>query len=247
MGRDAVLEPAFVLHGRAYRNTSRLLEVLSRDHGRIGLVARGAAGPRSRLAGLLQPFRPLAMTWQARGELGTLQTAEPAGAPLALQGRRLVSGFYGNELLIRLLGREDPHPGLFECYVGYLEALTTVSDEAVAVRAFERDLLGLLGYGLALTVDADDQPVVPEGWYRYDPGRGAVPVAGPNGGGVIVSGDLLIGLAVPRPSSQVARASRALMRAAMAPHLGDRPLRSRELYARYPTGGRQHGSPSRQS
>ena len=247
-GRDAVLEPAFVLHGRAYRNTSLLLDLLCRDHGRIGLVARGARRPRSQTAALLQPFQPLAVSWRARGELGTLQAVEAAGPTARLSGRRLVSGFYANELLMRLLGREDPHPGLFERYLGYLEALAGETEEVVAVRAFERDLLAILGYGLVLERDVDEQPLVPGQWYRYDPGHGPVAVAGPSAGGLVVKGAVLLDLAQETPSTEAARASRGLMRAAFAPHLGSRPLRSRELYARYPvTGENEHGPSSGQS
>ncbi len=246
--REALLEPAFVLHGRDYRNSSLLLELLARDHGRVGVVARGARGPRSRTAGLLQPFQPLAVSWRARGDLGSLQAVESAGRAPRLTGRRLVSGFYANELLMRLLGREDPHPGLFERYLEYLEALAGPTEEVITVRAFERDLLAMLGYGLGLQSDVDGEPLVRAHWYRYDPDLGAVAVAGAQGAGVIVSGAILLDLALADMPLAVARASRGLMRAALAPHLGNRPLKSRELYARYPvTGDTDHGPPSGQS
>lgn len=245
---ETALEPAFVLHSRAYRNTSLLLELLTRDHGRIGLVARGARGPRSRIAGLLQPFQPLAVSWRARGELGTLLQVEGAGRPMGLGGRRLVSGFYGNELLMRLLGRDDPHPGLFEQYVGFLDALGNGVEEAVALRTFERNLLALLGYGLALERDTAEQALVRDQWYRYDPSSGATAVGSPNAGGLVVTGALLLALGEDPISPDTARASRDLMRAALRPHIGERPLKSRELYARYPvTGDHGHGSSSGQS
>lgn len=245
---EAALEPAFVLHSWAYRNTSLLLELLTRGHGRIGLVARGARGPRSRTAGLLQPFQPLAVSWRTRGELGNLRQVEGAGRPLRLIGRRLVSGFYANELLLRLLGRDDPHPGLFECYVGFLDALTAEADEAVALRTFERDLLALLGYGLALERDTDNHRLAPDQWYRYDPAQGAMAVGGPQAGGLVLSGRLLLALGEDPISAETARQSRDLMRAALRPHIGERPLKSRELYARYPaTGGHENGASSGQS
>lgn len=235
--RGAELEPAFLLHARAYRDTSLLLEVLGREHGRVGLVARGVRVRRSRLAGILQPFQPLAISWQARGELGTLTGAESAGRPLILSGRRLVSGFYANELLLRLLGREDAHAGLFNRYGRLLDELAGTADEAVALRGFERDLLGALGYGLPLTQDVAGEPVVSGQWYRYDPGRGVEPVrAGARESG-LVAGETLLALAADRLDEATARAARDLMRAALRPHLGSRPLKSRELYARYPTTG----------
>ena len=246
--RDASLEPGFILHTRAYRDTSLLLEVLGRSHGRVGLVARGARGRKSRMTGLLQPFQPLALSWRSRGEMGALREAEPAGRPFALRGRRLVSGLYANELLLRLLGREDPHPGLFEHYLHLLESLAEAVSEAVALRGFERDLLGLLGYGLPLTRDTEDNPLVPAQWYRYDPARGAMPVAGPGTTGLVVSGETLLGLAEPEMTESTARASRDLMRAALQPHIGHRPLKTRELYSRYTArGDPDHGPSSGQS
>ncbi len=231
--RQALLEPGFILHTRDYRNTSLLLEVLTRDQGRVGLVARGARSRRSRIAGLLQPFQPLALSWQARGELGSLRAVESAGRPFMLRGRRLVSGFYANELLLRLLGRDDPQPGLFEAYFTLLDGLAGQESEASVLRAFERDLLAMLGYGLPLERDTQDQALVPDQWYRYDPAFGATPVASEQVLGLVVSGATLLGLGANPVSEAVARASRGLMRAALKPHLGDRPLKSRELYARY--------------
>lgn len=235
--RGAELEPAFLLHGRAYRDTSLLLEVLGREHGRIGLVARGVRGRRSRLAGLLQPFQPLAISWLARGELGTLTGAESAGRPVILSGRRLVSGFYANELLLRLLGREDPHPGLFNRYGRLLDELAGGTSEAVALRGFERDLLGALGYGLPLGHDTAGDPVEPGRWYRYDPAQGVLPADAVGGERGLVTGATLLALAADRLDDTSARAARDLMRAALRPHLGARPLKSRELYARYQTTG----------
>lgn len=246
--RGADLEPGFVLHARAYRDTSLLLELLSRSHGRLGLVARGARGRRSRTAGLLQPFQPLALSWRGRGEMGTLREVESAGRPFMLQGSRLVSGLYANELLLRLLGREDPHPGLFERYLGLLDALAASIPEAVALRGFERDLLDMLGYGLPLARDTRDEPLVPAHWYRYHPQQGLHPVDHPDGSGPVVSGETLIGLARPVITEAVARASRDLMRAALQPHIGSRPLKTRELYAHYTVRGvPEHGPSSGES
>lgn len=242
--RDATLEPGFVLHARPYRDTSLLVELLTRGHGRVGLVARGVRSRRSRLAGLLQPLQPLALSWRSRGELGALQQAEAAGRPFLLKGRRLVSGLYANELLIRLLGREDPHAGLFERYLTLLEGLAEGVAEAVALRGFERDLLALLGYGLPLARDTLDAPLVRDQWYRYDPGHGAAPVTGPRAGGLVVSGETLLALATDPLTEAAARASRDLMRAALQPHLGHRPLKTRELYSRYTIRGEPEHGPS---
>lgn len=243
------LEPAFVLHTRAYRNTSLLLEVLTRSQGRLGLVARGVRRQRSQTAALLQPFRPLAMAWRLRGELGSLHQVEPAGQPLVLSGRALISGFYLNELLVRLLGRGDPQQGLLEAYwIALARLADSEFDEAVALRTFERDFLEILGYGLPLAREVGGASLVPAQWYRYDPQRGAEPVAGPSAAGLVVAGSTLIGLAAEEMTAEVARASRQLMRAALKPHLGPKPLKTRELYARFPAKGAiEHGASSRLS
>ncbi|HET6593673.1 MAG TPA: DNA repair protein RecO, partial [Xanthomonadales bacterium] len=117
------LEPSFILHSRPYRESSVLLEALSREHGRIGLVARGARGARSRWKNILQPFRPLLLSWTQRGDLGSLTGADQVAAPPALSGEPLFCALYANELLVRFLQRSDPHAGLFDEYRQLLAAL----------------------------------------------------------------------------------------------------------------------------
>ena len=149
-------QPALVLHARAYRETSLLLECLTADHGRIGLVARGVRRARSRLPrGLLQPLQPLLLGWTGAGELATLTQAEASAAPLRLQGERLYSAMYLNELILRLCARGDPHSGLFEHYGLCLRRLADGEPEGWTLRRFERDLLMVLGYGLVLDRDCE--------------------------------------------------------------------------------------------
>ncbi len=143
-------EPAYLLVQRPYRETSQLLEAFSAGHGRLGLVARGARGPRSRLRGLLQPFTPLLLSWTESGELGTLTGAESGGAAPTLLGERVFHGWYLNELLIlKLLQRHDAHPRLYQDYVAALGELGGKQAEA-ALRIFEKRLLIELGYALPL-------------------------------------------------------------------------------------------------
>lgn len=186
------LQPGYVLHHWPYRDTSLLVEILTRDYGRVGLVARGAKRSKSRLYGLLQPFIPLILSWTGRGDLGTLNTAEPQGAVKWLTGRSLMSGFYVNELLLRLLHRHDPHPGLFDEYTGVLRRLSDVTQmngagltaqnqsemnhcEQRALRIFEKNLLRELGYGLVLDHDVvTGQPIVENKHYDYVLDRGPV-------------------------------------------------------------------------
>jgi DNA repair protein RecO (recombination protein O) len=229
------LEPAWVLSVRPYRETSALVEAFTRQHGRIGLVARGVQSARSRLRGVLQPFQPLLLSFGERGDLGTLFAAEAGGAPVALRGEAVFSGWYLNELLLRLLARRDPHARLFEHYG---EALAAQGGEgaAAALRRFELRLLGELGYGLELP-----EPLERDRWYAWDAEAG-LRLAEP--GPERYRGESLRALADGTlDSDDSLRDARRLMRAALRPHLGDRELRTPEMLrtlraARRASGGR---------
>lgn len=216
------LEPGYLLSVRAYRETSALIEAFTPGHGRVGLVARGVRGPRSKLRGLLQPFQPLLLSWSERGDLGTLSGAEGAGAPAGLAGEAIFSGWYLNELMLRLLPRRDAHPALFDGYVRALAALPDSEDAARALRVFELHLLAQLGYGVHVPDD-----VAPDRWYGYDPEAG-LRVAEP--GPRAYRGSSLMALADERlDDAEVLRDARRLLRAALEPHLGGRALRTPEL------------------
>lgn len=205
-------QPAFILHARPYRETSLLLEAFTRDHGRIGLVARGVRRERSRLPrGLLQPLQPLLLDWLQRGELGTLTSADAAGAPLPLAGDALLPALYVNELVLRLCGRNDAHAAGFAAYAQCLARLAWDDDMAWTLRRFERDFLADLGYALAL-LQAMDGATVEEGLdYAYDPAEGPRPWR-EGGGGLRVSGSALRALALDqRPTpSQLAELRRVM-------------------------------------
>ena len=226
------LQPAYVLHQRPYRESSLLLEVFSRDYGRLGLVARSARRARSPWRGALQQFRPLVVSWTGRGELMTLTNAELAEQGPTLSGRGLLSGFYLNELLMRLVQRHDPHPTLFEAYRLALTGLGEAGREEVVLRLFEKRLLDIIGYALALEAEPDTgQPVTPGTRYRYRLEHG--PVAEREGGrdGVAVNGETLLGLAREElETPDVLREAKRLMRYVLGAYLGDRPLNSRELF-----------------
>lgn len=231
--RASFLESAYVLHRRAYRESSAIAELFTAEHGRLGVVAHGVRSQRSRWRALLQPFCPLTVSWQARGELGTLTDVELKGRSTLPTGRRLVSCFYLNELLLRLLQREDPYPELFRCYAGTLSMLAGNAAEQPLLRCFERDLLAAMGYGLLLTHDASGGPIESQLWYRYELDKGAMPVTVPRGR-LVVQGTTLRALASGIfPDASVEVQARQLMRAALRPHVGERALKSRELYARY--------------
>ncbi|MDH5784752.1 MAG: DNA repair protein RecO [Chromatiales bacterium] len=226
------LQPAYLLHRKPYRDTSLLLELFSRDHGRIGLIARGARGAKSKLKGVLQPYQPLLVSWSGRGELQTLTSAETEGSALFLQGDTLASGFYLNELLMRLLARHDPHPDLYHIYHSTLQRISANHDIEWALRLFERDLLQELGYGLLLNHEGrGGVEVVPEGRYCYYHESGPQRMHGEEGGRLTVSGETLLALAQGRCEvPQLRRESKLLMREVLARYLGNRPLASRELF-----------------
>jgi DNA repair protein RecO (recombination protein O) len=143
------MNEAYVLHSLPWRETSLIVEVLTRDEGRMGLVARGARRPRSALRGLLQPFVPLLVKYSAKGELRTLMSAEWRGGLGALPASTLMAGFYLNELLIRLLPRQDAHPLLFQAYEQALHALSHAHEQTQLIepvlRQFECRLLREMG------------------------------------------------------------------------------------------------------
>lgn len=224
------LEPAFVVHARPYRETSLLLEALTARHGRVGLVARGARGPRSRLRGLLQPFQPLLIGWSGGGELRTLAAAEPAGPPRTLHGRALLGGLHLNALVCVALAREDPHP---EVFAAYHETLDVLAREAAgagwALRRFELRLLGALGYAPPLRRDVEGRPVEAGVLYTYEPERGPVRGRIP-GVGPVIRGETLLALADGDPPPEaMAGEARRLTRALLERHLGARHRRVREL------------------
>src|SRR3954451_7188332 len=137
-------EPAYVLHAYAYRETSLIVEAFAQTYGRIALVARGARRPRSELHGLLQGFQPLLLSWSGRNELKTLLKAEWRGGLPRIGGAALLCGFYLNELLLKLLPREDPHPGLYAIYEAALAGLAAGEEQASLLRRFELELLAEL-------------------------------------------------------------------------------------------------------
>jgi DNA repair protein RecO (recombination protein O) len=225
-----VLQPAFVLHRRPYRNTSLLLEALTPEQGRLGLVARGVRTARSRLKGLLQPFQRLLLSASGRGDLLGLTDAEEAGTPLLLPPSRWLSGLYVNELLLRLLQRQDPHPGVFVAYQTVLEALADTGNEEAALRLFEKRLLAGIGYGLALDAEIHTgAPIVPEGAYCYVLDQGPCP-AGRSATGIPIAGKSLLALQQETLSDpDVLKEAKRLTRAAISVHLQGRPLKTREL------------------
>ena len=225
------LQPAFILHRRPYRDTSLLLEAFSHEHGRLGLVARGAASARSRLKSVLQPFVPLLLSWSGTGDLTTLTVAEATERPVPLPPSQVLAGLYVNELLVRLLPRQDSLPGLFAAYRALLAELAAAADAEPPLRRFEKCLLEELGYGLSLDREAvSGMPIVAEQRYCYVLDRGPL-IADSGVSGIPISGRGLLALRdgmLVDPA--VLREVKHLTRAALAEQLRGRVLKTRELY-----------------
>jgi DNA repair protein RecO (recombination protein O) len=231
-GADARIEqqPAFVLHTYAWRETSLIVEALTRDHGRVALVARGAKRRTSQLRGLLSPFSALALAWSGRGEVKTLVRAEWTGGLVPLRGDALLAGFYLNELVVRLLARADAHPRLFSAYTRALHELAGNEDlPGATLRAFEFELLREIGYLPALDVCADGRIVEPQARYRIDPQRGLVR-SERDDDAVSVAGATALSMAVGDfAAPSVAAEARAMLRLIIRYHLEGRPLNTRRI------------------
>ncbi len=224
-------EHAFVLHSYPFRETSLLLEVFSRNHGRVAVVARGARRPRSALRGLLMGFQPLLLSWFGKGEVRTLHGAEWQGGQPQLQGTALLCGFYLNELLLNLMARDDAHEQLFDYYRQTLLRLAHETDHAATLRRFEKRMLQELGYALLLEREADTgKPVDPAENYRYVIEHGVLPDGAGSPEGLMVTGKTLLDMAADdyRDASS-ARQGKQLMRMLLNHYLAGKTLHTREL------------------
>ena len=223
-------QPGYVLHSYPYQETSLIVELFTREFGRIGVVAKGAKRPHSPLRSVLMPFHALTLDWSGKAELKTLRTAEWRGAFRMPKGRALICGFYLNELLLKLLHRDDPHDALFDAYEQTLQALMDEDDHAIVLRRFEKRLLGELGYALILDRDADTQlPLEARRHYQYIIDHGPVP-AEVRQNGLELIGQTLIDMDNDRYQSAVTQQqSKTLMRTLIAHYLGNQTLHSRQL------------------
>ncbi|AIF48349.1 DNA repair protein RecO [Dyella japonica] len=220
-------QPAYVLHSRPYRETSLLLECLTRDHGRLGVVARGVRRERARVQrAQLEPFQRLSLDLLQRGELATLVSAEGVDAPLRLVGDAGLAGLYLNELSVRLTGRQDPLPELFDAYARTLPRLAAGEPLAWSLRRFERDLLEAVGYALQLEFEAESgEPVEPAKFYRYVVEQGPSPCR-PGTAHALRGADLLALAADDMPDAAGLSALRVMMREVIRFHLGGGELRA---------------------
>ncbi|MFM0725477.1 DNA repair protein RecO [Paraburkholderia strydomiana] len=224
-------QPAFVLHSYPYRETSLIIDVLSRDHGRLALVAKGAKRPHSALRGVLQTFQPLALSWSGKSEVRTLTGAEWVGGMLPLTGDALLCGFYVNELLVKFCAREDPHPQLFHHYVVTMTRLAHDEPPVQVLRSFERVLLRETGYAMSLDRTVARKAVLPKGRYVFDPERGVReasddwPAQWP-----VIAGQTLLDMEQDDyHRAQTVAQSKTLMRFLLNTYLGGTPLATRQI------------------
>jgi DNA repair protein RecO (recombination protein O) len=225
-------EPAFILHARAYRETSLLIEAFTRNHGRVGLVARGVRSARSRFPRAnLQPLQPLLLGWIAKGELGTLTSAEQTGSRWQFAGDALLAGMTVNELVLRLSSRNDAHPSAFAAYTECLAHLAEGEPIGWTLRRFERDFMADLGYALQLTHTIDGAEILPDAHYAYLVDAGPAPWT-PTSLAPRVSGATLLALDRDElPTIEQSAELRRLMRATIR-HLVGGDLHAWSLSAR---------------
>ncbi len=231
-------QAVYVLHTYPFKETSLVVELFTHGFGRVATTAKGARRPRSAMRGMLQSFQPLIATWSGKLELKTLHSLEWGSGLLLLKGEALMCGFYLNELLLRLLPREDAHGTLFEYYSLTLKMLAISQDLATTLRRFELKLLQELGYAIPLQNDVNDIPILAEPTYRYEAEYGAVSLnsainrAAINDAisGIQLAGKTLIDMANDDYThAQTQQQSKLLMRYLLAHYLGDKPLHTRQL------------------
>jgi len=225
-------EPAWLLHHRPFRDSSQILDILSRDQGRLAVVSKGSRGAKSKLRGILRPFLPLQLSWFIRSDMGTLTGAEMDGAPLSLTGDALLSGYYVNELILKLLHRHDPQPEIFAAYGRTIERLAGSKNVAPLLRQFEIELLRILGYALNLDHDTQTkEPLRPQQQYEYRVEQGPVPISDREREGPMVFRgaelDAIRNQQFADPA--VLKNAGSLLRNVIAYHLDGKELKSRKV------------------
>jgi DNA repair protein RecO (recombination protein O) len=229
------LHHCYVLHTRPYRETSLLVDILSSRYGRVRVTAKGVKRPKNNKSVLLQPGVRLLLAWSLRGTLGTLMSLEDSGTRFILKGTKIISCFYLNELLIRLLHSDEPHEEIFKIYHKSLEALARGEEEQKVLRIFEKKLLQELGYGLILDHDVNTGETIDESKiYFYVIDNGPSLYRSKAGESIQISGKALLALKREEQwEPEIAGETKKLLRMVLKSHTGERPMGSRELYRAY--------------
>lgn len=222
-------QAVYVLHTYAFKETSLVAELFTKEHGRVATLAKGARRPRSAMRGQLQSFQKLSATWSGKNELKTLHSLDWADSLVVLQGEALMCGFYLNELLLRLLPREDEHEQLFDYYQLTLRVLAKGVDLAIHLRRFELRLLQEMGYAVPLALDENDEAIKPGRDYRYEAEYGACDLSATKNG-IALSGQTLLDMERDNyTNEQTQQQSKQLMRYLLTHYLDDKPLHTRQL------------------
>ena len=220
----------YILHTYPFKETSLIAELFSKNHGRIPVVAKGARRPRSSLRGMLQSFQLLQATWSGRGEIKTLHNIEWCDKFLQVDGNALICGFYINELIMRLLPREDSHKKLFDFYHHTMKVLAGAVSLEVALRRFELRLLQELGYEVPLKEDESGEIIIADKLYIYEAEYGPSEISKTNNG-VKILGQTLLDMAKDEyKEDNTQLQSKQLMRYLISHYLGDKPLNSKKLF-----------------
>ncbi|GGY06345.1 DNA repair protein RecO [Paludibacterium paludis] len=225
-------QPGYILHAQPYRETSLLLDVFTRDHGRVALVARGARRPRAELRGLLLPLQPLELSWFGKNEVRTLHSADWTGGVPQLAGLALISGFYLNELVVRLTARDDPHPDLWPVFDRAVRSLAGSRPLAETLRVFELGLISSLGYAPELRQDCHGAAVRADAVYVCRSGHAPEPGTDmpPPPQSAEIAGATLLAMANNDFSDELTRRqARGLMRLILSDLLGGGRLATRDL------------------
>ena len=227
-----LLEPAYVLHSMPYRDTSLIVDLITKQYGRVSVVARSARGPKSRYQGRLQSFVPLLVSYAGRYELKNLNQIELSRKPYDLVGNNMLCGFYLNELLMRLLQKDESCPDVYEEYQKTLSDLERGECVETVLRLFEKNLLFRLGYGLALDNEALTlQPIRSELHYRFLVEQGFVLVEADESDHTVFSGETLLAMHNEKLNTpNVLKEAKRLMRLVLAYYLDGRAIKSRELF-----------------
>ena len=235
MDKRVDLAKALILHSRPYQESSLIVDIFSREYGRFSGVVKGGRRKKSRKQGLLQPFVPLLLSWQGRSELKTITQVELENSPIVLHGDAVYSGLYLNELLVKMLYKFDVHEEIFDQYEYCLQAITKDDFIEESLRYFERFLLNNLGYGFSCNTEAENyQPIQPDSWYQFNSDQGFLEIfSAPSlklqpycfkGKEILAIGNDNL------TDKEVRRSAKRLMRMALAPHLGNEPLKSRTIF-----------------
>lgn len=228
-------QSAYILHQRPFRDNSLILDLFTKDYGRLTVVSRGGAAPKSKLKSILRPFQLLFLSWSGKGEMPLLTAAEVASlSGPVLAGDALLSAFYVNELLVKLLHKHDVHDDVFLLYQQVLDCLSGSNQIEICLRLFEKKLLQLLGFEINLTEDADSgESISMEKQYIYFLEHGPVELSSNNQSGnqMVIDGSSLLAFSQDDLSSaHVRKQIKILTRYVLGYYLGGKPLKSRELF-----------------